>query len=102
MMPLAEMACAVLTTSDSREKTILSRRLAAQWFEHRHADLPVEIGTASPPDMPARPDKPELLAPRDVPRRKTGSEVRPQCAFACRGPYRAKCGRSALGPDCAI
>ena len=75
MMPLAEMACAVLTTSDSREKTILSRRLAAQWFEHRHADLPVEIGTASPPDMPARPDKPELLAPRDVPRRKTGSEA---------------------------
>ena len=25
--------------------------------------------------MPARPDKPELLAPRDVPRRKTGSEA---------------------------
>jgi hypothetical protein len=31
------------------------------------------IGTASPPDRPARPDRPELLDPRDVPRRRPGS-----------------------------
>ena len=74
-MTLADMACAVLTTADGRKKTALSRQLAALWFEHRHEDLPVEIGIASPPDMPARPAKPELLAPRDVPRRKTGSEA---------------------------
>ena len=32
-----------------------------------------EIGSGTPPDMPARPHAPELRAPRDVPRRKTGS-----------------------------
>jgi uncharacterized ferritin-like protein (DUF455 family) len=32
-----------------------------------------EIGTATPPDRPARPDHPELRDPRDVPRRRPGS-----------------------------
>ena len=73
MMSLAQMACAVLHTADGRAKTALSRDFAAQWFTARAAGDAVVIGTATPPVMPARPDKPELRAPRDVPRRKTGS-----------------------------
>ena len=73
MRPLAEMADAVLRTADAREKTGLSRRLAAQWQAARAAGDTPEIGTASPPDQPARPAEPALLDPRDVPRRKPGT-----------------------------
>ena len=75
MMPLAQMACEVLNTADGRGKTALSRRFAAEWFAKRNAELPAEVGLAIPPNRPARPNAPELLAPRDVPRRKTGSEA---------------------------
>ena len=74
MMDLAQMACAVLNTADGRAKTALSREFAAQWNAARAADDHVEIGSCTQPDMPARPKEPELRAPRDVPRRKTGSK----------------------------
>lgn len=70
---LAEMAVEVLTTADGRAKTALGRKHAATWFAARAAGSPLEIGQASPPDYPSRPDKPELLSPRDVPRRRPGS-----------------------------
>ena len=70
---LAEMAVDVLTTADGREKTALSRKYAAQWFAARATDAPTPIGSATPPLHPARPEKPELLSPRDVPRRRPGS-----------------------------
>ncbi len=73
MMPLAQMADAVLRCGDARAKTALSRRLAAQWQAARAAGETPDIGTASPPMQPARPARPELLAPRDVPHRKPGS-----------------------------
>ncbi len=73
MMTLAEMAVTVLTTADGREKTRISRDFAKQWFAARDAGTPIEIGTATPPDKPARPEKPDLLSPRDVPIRKTGT-----------------------------
>ena len=67
------MAVEVLSTADAREKAALSRRHAAAWRASREADAPLPIGRASPPDRPARPDRPELLDPRDVPRRRPGS-----------------------------
>jgi len=71
---LAEMATEVLTTADGREKTALSRRHAAAWFAARAEGAdPIPVGTAAPPLHPARPEKPELLSPRDVPKRKPGS-----------------------------
>lgn len=73
MMPLAQMADAVLRTADGREKTALSRRLAAEWRAARDRGEPPQIGTAAPPPHPARPDAPALLSPRDVPRRRPGS-----------------------------
>jgi len=73
MMPLAEMAEAVLRTADGREKTALSHSFAAEWRAARADGSVLEIGSANPPLHPARPAKPELLSPRDVPRRKPGT-----------------------------
>ncbi|MFZ5962983.1 ferritin-like domain-containing protein [Thalassococcus sp. BH17M4-6] len=67
------MAVEVLTTADGRAKTALSRRHAATWFAARAADRTLPVGSAQPPLRPARPDRPELLDPRDVPKRKPGS-----------------------------
>ena len=73
---LTQMATEVLTTADGREKTALSKRHAAAWVASRSGDAPaIEIGTATPPLNPARPEKPELLSPREVPKRKPGSEA---------------------------
>ena len=74
MKTLCEMAVEVLNTADGREKTALSRRYAAMWFDARKNGEPISVGTATPPDFPARPEKPELLDPKDVPRRRPGSE----------------------------
>lgn len=73
MKSLCEMAVDVLTTADGREKTAKSRRYAKEWFAARETGTPIEIGHATPPLRPARPDQPELLNPRDVPKRKPGS-----------------------------
>lgn len=67
------MAEAVLRTADGREKTALSRHCAAEWQEARQRGETPEIGRADPPLHPARPAEPELLSPRDVPRRRPGT-----------------------------
>ncbi len=73
---LAEMAAEVLRTADGREKTALSKKYAAAWFASRKDGPAIPVGTASPSLRPARPNKPELLAPRDVPRRRPGTPAR--------------------------
>jgi uncharacterized ferritin-like protein (DUF455 family) len=70
---LAEMAVEVLTTADGRAKTALGRQHAATWLAAREAGTPLPIGQAAPPARPARPAAPELLSPRDMPRRRPGS-----------------------------
>ena len=72
---LAEMALEVLTTAEGRAKTALGRRHAAAWFASRGENQPLPIGRATPPLSPSRPERPELLAPKDVPRRRPGSEA---------------------------
>ena len=73
MIPLAEMAVNVLKCADGRGKAKLSRGYAAQWQAARAEGEVPEIGRAEPPMQPGRPDKPELLNPRDVPHRKPGT-----------------------------
>jgi uncharacterized ferritin-like protein (DUF455 family) len=73
MLPLAQMADRVLRTADGRAKTTLSRDYAAAWRAARAEGAEPEIGRADPPLRPARPEKPDLLDPRDVPRRRPGS-----------------------------
>ena len=70
---LTEMATAVLTTADGRAKTALSRAHAARWRAARAAGEVIALGDSRPPLQPARPDRPELLSPRDVPRRRPGT-----------------------------
>ena len=76
---LAEMAVQVLLTADGRAKTALGRAHAATWRAARaavaagDAAAALPVGHAAPPDRPARPVKPDLLPPRDVPRRRPGS-----------------------------
>ncbi|MCR9126100.1 MAG: ferritin-like domain-containing protein [Rhodobacteraceae bacterium] len=75
MLPLAECAEAVLRCADGRAKTALSRRHAAAWMAARDAGETPPVGRADPPPHPARPERPALLSPRDVPRRRPGSEA---------------------------
>lgn len=70
---LAAAADTVLRTGDPWEKTALSRRVAAAWQAERAAGGFPGIGSASPPDFPARPERPTLKAPREMPRRRPGT-----------------------------
>jgi uncharacterized ferritin-like protein (DUF455 family) len=73
MTSLSAMAVEVLTTADGRRKTALGRAHAATWFAARAAGNALPVGNTRPPERPARPARPELLAPKDVPRRRPGS-----------------------------
>ncbi len=72
-LSLAERAVQVLNTADARAKCALSRAHAADWLAARAAGAPLAIGQCAPPAYPARPDRPALLPPRDVPRRRPNS-----------------------------
>ncbi len=73
MTSLRDMAVEVLTTADGRAKTARSHEHARAWFAARKSGTPLPLGQATPPLRPARPERPELLDPRDVPRRRPGS-----------------------------
>lgn len=73
-LTLAQRAEEVLRTAGGREKTALSHAHADAWFASRAEGAePMQTGTANPPPHPARPAEPELLSPREVPKRKPGS-----------------------------
>lgn len=73
MTCLADLALEVLTCPDADRKVALGRAHAATWLTSRALGSPLDIGRADPPLRPARPDRPALLDPRDVPKRKPGS-----------------------------
>jgi len=72
-LSLREMAVEVLCTADAYAKVALSRAHAARWQAARAAGEEIALGQATPPDAPARPARPQLLSPRDVPHRKPGT-----------------------------
>lgn len=65
---LGEAAVRVLTTADATDKARLSRAAAAAWGAGA-LDFAFPL---PPPDRPARPARPELLLPRDMPKRRQG------------------------------
>lgn len=65
---ISDAAIAVLTTADPARKCLLTRQVCQRW---KRGDLP-PVGHAVPPDRPARPEYPQLLPPRDMPKRSTG------------------------------
>jgi len=70
-MALSDMAKTVLETADPHEKARLTQEFVAHW----RADNSIAVGLTTLPDRPARPKKPELRSPLDMPRRgKAGSQ----------------------------
>jgi len=65
---IGKAAVAVLKTEKPREKAELARRVAAEW----RADKLAFKFDANAPDRPARPTKPELLDPSQMPNRGRG------------------------------
>ena len=68
MITLADAAIAVQGAAEAEEKCRLTRAFAADWRQGRIAGA----GRTPLPDRPARPARPELLAPRHMPRRSYG------------------------------
>ncbi|HYD30910.1 MAG TPA: ferritin-like domain-containing protein [Azospirillaceae bacterium] len=68
IMTLSDAAAAVLNAADPAKKIRLTYRYAAAWRDGAIA----EHGATLPPDRPARPEKPEVLWPRDMPKRRRG------------------------------
>jgi uncharacterized ferritin-like protein (DUF455 family) len=74
---LAEGAVAILATPLPADKVALSHALAEAW---RAGGLPTGPGPA-PPDRPARPARPELLLPRDMPKRRSAGSLASRIAL---------------------
>ncbi len=68
---LAAWAVEILSTADPATKVSQTVAAAAAW---RNGDP--GIGRSTPPERPARPARPELLEPREMPRRSTGPKGR--------------------------
>jgi uncharacterized ferritin-like protein (DUF455 family) len=75
-LTLLASAVAILATADPAAKAAASHAAAAAW---RAGDL--ALGAASPPDRPARPDRPVLLAPKAMPKRKAGGSTAKRIAL---------------------
>lgn len=74
MLPttLTAAACQVLGTAEPDQKVQLTYDFAQSWRE----GALTKIGNTTPPDHPARPAKPVLCHPGDMPKRSTGSGQR--------------------------
>jgi uncharacterized ferritin-like protein (DUF455 family) len=70
MTSLSEAACLVLATADATGKCRLTRALAADWAAGRLDGT----GSALPQARPARPERPLLLPPREMPKRAYGGD----------------------------
>jgi uncharacterized ferritin-like protein (DUF455 family) len=68
---LTEAAVAVLSSADASEKAAASREAAAAWRDAAISD----IGAETPPKRPARPERPELRRPGDMPKRGAGQSA---------------------------
>lgn len=77
MPTLLSAATAVLATADPAAKARLSHRVAAEW---RDGALDLKPGDR-PPDRPARPERPLLLPPREMPKRKSGGSAAKRIAL---------------------
>jgi len=71
-LTLTEAACRVLNTPKPEDKVRLTYDFARRWQEGEIID----VGTTPPPRRPARPQKPQLCAPGDMPKRSTGGGKR--------------------------
>ena len=75
-MTLLASAVEVLSTADPAAKAAASHRAAAAWRTGTLA-----VGSVQPPDRPARPDRPLLLTPKELPKRKAGGNAAKRTAL---------------------
>jgi uncharacterized ferritin-like protein (DUF455 family) len=68
---------AALLTTEPRDKVMTARRLARDW----RADRLDFVFDAAMPDVPGRPGRPQLLPPRDMPRRGRAQSLRGRTAL---------------------
>jgi uncharacterized ferritin-like protein (DUF455 family) len=74
---LTAAAVAVLSAAEPATKIALSHETAEAW---RQVEIS-EIGDTPPPDRPARPERPVLLPPREMPKRRAGGEPESRVAL---------------------
>ena len=74
MKSLTHMAANILKTANVQTKIKLSKEYSDMWFDDRKNYNRISIGNAACPDIPSKPNKPELLPPRSMPKRKIGTE----------------------------
>ncbi len=70
---LAAGARAIVLAADPVEKVRLAKETATAWIDGR-LSLGMASTTAPMPDRPGRPQRPELLLPRDMPKRSAGGD----------------------------
>jgi uncharacterized ferritin-like protein (DUF455 family) len=75
-LSLLAAAVEVLASADPAAKAQASHRAAEAWRAGALA-----IGSAQPSDRPARPDRPQLLAPKEMPKRKAGGNAAKRVAL---------------------
>ncbi len=63
---VTEAACLILATAEPAQKAAMTLRIRAAWESGSIQD----IGDATPPRRPARPDRPQLRPPGQMPRRR--------------------------------
>jgi len=77
MQDLSQAAMAILATPDPAAKARAARALAAAWRAGKAA-----LTTVAQPELrPARPARPELRLPRDMPKRKAGGSTKKRIAL---------------------
>jgi uncharacterized ferritin-like protein (DUF455 family) len=76
-LSVASAIRAALLTADPRAKAMAARKVARDW---RLGRLALAFDAAMP-DRPARPERPELLPPRDIPMRGRGGSERGRIAL---------------------
>ncbi|MCK5620946.1 MAG: ferritin-like domain-containing protein [Alphaproteobacteria bacterium] len=68
---LSELAIRVLRAAEPAEKARAAHDAAVAW----RGTNDMQVGSSIPPDRPARPERPALRSPREVPRRRITSGV---------------------------
>lgn len=71
---IMQAAAMVVSTPNPADKAEHARTVAAGW-QSGALSLPVAGTPSQAPDQPARPEKPELLPPGQVPRRRLGTQA---------------------------
>ena len=74
---IGEALRVALLTADPRAKVMATRKVCREW---RLGKLDFRFGNDMP-ETPGRPDKPELLAPRHMPRRAGGQSIKGRIAL---------------------